>query len=171
MRIKPISLKTWKMRKVVSNTTPLIALSKISKTELLKSIYGEIIIAKGVFEEYESGKDKDFYTDLSGLKWIKIVEIKDKEALEYLIDLDKGEAESIVLANEIEADLLIIDELRGRELARLMGLNITGTIGVLLKAKEENLIQTALPFIFELIEKGIWINENLIQYVKEIAQE
>jgi predicted nucleic acid-binding protein len=50
----------------------------------------------------------------------------------------------------------------------LKGLKITGTVGVLLKAKEKQLIQTALPFVYELKEKGIWINDNLVEYVKEI---
>ena len=156
------------MRKVVSNTTPLISLSKISKIELLKLVYREIIIPKGVFEEYQKGKNKEFYRDISKYDWIKVKEVENEEMFEYLLDLDKGEAEAIVLAKNIKADLLIIDELRGREFARLKGLTITGTVGVLLKAKEKKLIQTALPFIYELKEKGIWINDNLIDYVKEI---
>lgn len=156
------------MRKVVSNTTPLIALSKISKIELLKLIYHEIIIPVGVVEEYERGKSKEFYGDISKFDWIKVKKVEDEKTFEYLLDLDKGEAESIVLAKNIKADLLIIDELRGREFATLKGLTITGTVGVLLKAQEKQLIQTALPFVYELKEKGIWINDNLIQYVREI---
>lgn len=156
------------MRKVVSNTTPLISLSKISKIELLKLIYREIIIPKGVFEEYQKGKNKEFYRDISKFDWIKVTDVENEKTFEFLLDLDKGEAESIVLAKNIKADLLIIDELRGREFARLKGLKITGTVGVLLKAKEKQLIQTALPFVYELKEKGVWINDNLIEYVKEI---
>jgi len=159
------------MRKVVSNTTPLISLSKISKIELLKLIYQEIIIPEGVVEEYERGKNKKFYRDISKFDWIKVKKVENEKTFEFLLDLDKGEAESIVLAKNIKADLLIIDELRGREFARLKGLTITGTVGVLLKAKEKKLIQTALPFVYELKEKGIWINDNLIQYVKEIEKD
>ncbi len=59
------------MRRVVSNTTPLIALSKISMLELLKDMYGEIMIPPGVFDEYENGRDKAFYVDIAGLHWIK----------------------------------------------------------------------------------------------------
>jgi uncharacterized protein len=51
------------MRKIVSNTTPIITLLTISKLELLRQIYGQIIIPKGVYEEIEQGKDKAFYTD------------------------------------------------------------------------------------------------------------
>ena len=102
------------MRKVVSNTTPIITLLSISKLDLLEEIYGRIIIPRGVFEEIECGKNKVFYTDLSHIEWIEIADIRDRKPLKYLNDLDKGEAEVIVLANEIEADLVIIDERLGR---------------------------------------------------------
>jgi predicted nucleic acid-binding protein len=150
-------------------SSSIISLSKISKIELLKLIYREIIIPKGVFEEYQKGKNKEFYRDISKFDWIKVTEVEKKKTFEYLLDLDKGEAESIVLAKNIKADLLIIDELRGREFASLKGLKITGTVGFLLKAKEKQLIQTVLPFVYELKGKGIWINDNLIEYVKEIV--
>lgn len=158
------------MPEVISNTTPLIALSKISKLELLKTLYGEITIAEAVLEEYQRGKSKAFYQNISAFDWIKTAEVKNKKALEFILELDRGEAESIVVAEEMNAELLIIDELRGREFARLRGLKITGTIGVLLKAKQEYLIESVLPFAYELREKGIWINDMLINYVKEIEQ-
>lgn len=129
------------MRKVVSNTTPIITMLTISKLEILQQIYGEITIPLGVYEEIEQGRDKTFYTDLSDIDWIKIQQIKDKTPIKYLRDLDKGEAEVIVLANEIKADLVIIDERLGREFAEYFNLKLTGTMGVLLKAKELKVIQ------------------------------
>jgi len=75
------------MRKVVSNTTPLISLSKISKIEFLKFVYREIIIPKGVFEEYQKGKNKEFYRDISKFDWIKVKEVENEEMFEYLLDL------------------------------------------------------------------------------------
>lgn len=158
------------MPEIVSNTTPLIALSKISKLELLESLYDEINIPPGVFEEYEKGKNKDFYKEILKLDWIKIGEIKNKKELESFTELDRGEAEAIALAEEIKADLLIIDELRGRKFAKSKGLKITGTIGVLLKAKEKRLLHEVLPFAYELREKGIWLGDDLIEYIKEIEE-
>jgi len=156
------------MLKVVSNTTPLIALSKISKLTLLKSLYLEIIIPGEVFAEFERGKGKPFYKNLMDLDWIKVVEVENRRAVNYIMDLDRGEAEAIVLAGEVNADLLILDELRGREFSRVNGLKITGTIGVLLKALENKLIDSVLPFAYELREKNIWISDPLINYIKEI---
>jgi len=159
------------MRKIVSNTTPIITLLTISKLDLLKEIYGQIIVPKGVYDEIEQGKDKQFYTDLTKFEWIKIKLIKDKETLKYLHDLDRGEAEVIVLANELKADLVIIDEQLGRQYAELFNLKITGTIGVLLKAKELGLIKQIKPLINQMIENGIWLNKKLIEKILNIANE
>ncbi len=159
------------MRKIVSNTTPIITLLTISKLELLQQIYGEIIIPKGVYEEIEQGKDKPFYTDLSKFEWIIIKSIKDREPIKYLTDLDKGEAEVIVLANELQADLVIIDERLGREFAEYFNLKVTGTIGVLLKAKELGFIEEIKPLINQMIDRGIWINKKLIDRILYIANE
>ncbi|MFV0606949.1 MAG: hypothetical protein ACK5NK_14035 [Niabella sp.] len=123
------------MPKIVSNTTPIISLLKIGKFEVLKEMYDEIIIPEGVYEEVEVGKNKGFYTDLSALSWIKIEKIQNQKSLSYFLDLDNGEAEAIVLATEKEADLIILDEAMGRFYAKHAGLRVTGTIGILIKAK------------------------------------
>lgn len=159
------------MRKIISNTTPVIALLSISKLNLLKDIYGKVIIPKGVFEEIEEGKNKTYYTDLSVIDWIKIKSIKDKEPLKYIHDLDKGEAEVIVLANEINADLVIIDEKQGREYAKYFNLKLTGTIGILLKAKELGLIGKIKPLLYEITKNGIWLSKKFIDKILKIAKE
>ena len=160
-----------KMRKIISNTTPIITLLTISKLELLKELYGKLIIPQGVFEEIEEGKNKDYYTDLSLIDWIEIKSISDKEPLKYISDLDKGEAEVIILANEIKADLVIIDEKAGREYANHFNLKLTGTIGVLLKAKELGFINKIKPLLKIMKENGIWISQKFINKVLKIAKE
>lgn len=121
------------MPKVVSNTTPLISLLKISKLNILKELYSEIAIPAAVFQEIEMGRNKKYYQDLSKIDWINIIEIKDKQAVKYFLDLDEGEAEAIVLATEIEADLIILDEKLGRFHAKHTDLKVTGTVGCYLK--------------------------------------
>ncbi|MEI8203754.1 MAG: DUF3368 domain-containing protein [Bacteroidota bacterium] len=159
------------MRKAISNTTPIITLLSISRIELLRDIYSKIIIPKGVYDEIEQGKDKAYYTDLSKLNWIEIKDISDREPLKYLHELDKGEAEVIVLANEINADLVIIDERLGREYAEYFNLNITGSMGVLLKAKELGLIKEIKPLIKQMVNNGIWLSPKLIEKITSIAKE
>jgi len=89
---------------------PLISLLKINRLTLLQDLYTEIYIPKEVYTELKKGKVKEYFKDLSEIDWIKIREINDKNSLSYFLDLDKGEAETIILANEINADLVIIDE-------------------------------------------------------------
>ncbi|MGB6094430.1 MAG: DUF3368 domain-containing protein [Moheibacter sp.] len=159
------------MPKVVSNTTPIISLLKIKKLTVLKDLYNDIYIPKEVFNELENGKDKEFYQEISKVKWIKVKEIKDKQSLSYFMDLDKGEAETMILANEIGADLVIIDETLGRLYAKKSNLKITGTLGVLLKAKNSGYIEKIKPLLYELKEKGIWLSDKLIDQVLIAAKE
>ena len=85
--------------------------------------------------------------------------------------LNKGEAETIILANEIDADLVIIDEKLGRFHAKHANLKITGTLGILLKAKKQGMIKSIKPLLKELKEKGIWLNDNLVERVIKLADE
>jgi predicted nucleic acid-binding protein len=87
--------------KVVSNTTPVLSLIKIGKLELLKNLFGNIIVPFAVYEEMEAGKDRAFYVNLCELEWIKIEKIDNPKVRSYLLDLDEGEAETPVLAKEI----------------------------------------------------------------------
>ncbi len=124
------------MPKIVSNTTPLITLLKIDKLHILKDLYGEIFIPQEVFNEIEAGKNKPYYTNLSKIDWINIEKIQNPKSFSYFLDLDQGEAEAIILATEIEADLILLDETLGRFHAKHTGLKVTGTMGVLMKAKQ-----------------------------------
>jgi len=159
------------MPKVVSNTTPIISLLKIDKLQILKDLYGEIIIPQEVFNEIEAGKSKGYYADLSKIEWIKVKKIKDQKSLSYFLDLDKGESETIILATEIDADLTILDETLGRYHAKHAGLKLTGTLGILLKAKKIGYIKEIKPLLYELKERGIWLSNNLIQKVLKLANE
>ncbi len=159
------------MPKVVSNTTPIISLLKIGKLEILKDLYKEIYIPQEVFSEIEAGKHKKYYLNLLELEWIKIEQIQDIKSIAYFLDLDKGEAEAIILATESEADLILLDEALGRYHAKHAGLKVTGTIGILVKAKKQGLISELKPLILELKEKGVWLSESLIERILELANE
>lgn len=159
------------MPKIVSNTTPLISLLKISCLETLYGLYSEIIIPQAVYEEIEEGRNKKCYQNLSDLHWIKIQNIKGKHLRDHFWDLDAGEAETIILASEIDADIVIMDEKLGRTYAKHAGLKVTGTIGVLIKAKKSGLIKKIKPLLIELKEKDVWISDRLITEVCKIVDE
>ena len=159
------------MRKVVSNTTPILSLLKIGKLDVLRELYGKIWISQAVYREIEAGKDKDYYVDVSKLDWIEIAPIQSASARLYLFDLDDGEAETIILAQEQVADVAIIDEKLGRRYAAQINIPITGTIGILLKAKERGLIDAVAPFLQELRNKSSWINDSLFKKALSVAGE
>ena len=159
------------MRKIVSNTTPILNLLKIGKLDFLRELYDKVYIPQAVYREIETGKDRIYYTDLGKLGWIEIVPIKSAPARIYLFDLDDGEAETIILAHELTADLAIIDEKLGRRYAALLNIPVTGTIGILLKAKERGLITALAPLLQELRNKSTWINDSLYEKTITLADE
>jgi predicted nucleic acid-binding protein len=160
------------MLRIVLNTTPIISLLKIGKLDILREIYGKVIVPEAVFFEIEKGKNKPFYQDISQLDWLDIQKIKNSEVLNLLNDLDAGEAEVIVLATEIVADLVIIDETLGRRFAKYSDLKVTGTIGVLIKAKEMGIVKAISPLLDEMQQKGIWINNKLkLKVLKKVNEE
>ncbi len=148
------------MINIVCNTTPILTLLKISKFDLLEKIFSKIIIPYGVYEEIEEGKEKKYYVDLKKTEWIEIIKIHDDRTL--LFDLDKGEAETIILAKEINADLVIMDEKMGRKFAKFYDLNIIGTIGILMEAKKRNIITDLKNILLEMKNKGIYLNSKFI---------
>ena|SRR3989338_5521158 len=145
--------------KVASNTTPIISLSSIQRLELLKLLFKQIYIPKAVYHEIKTKK-------LFGYKeidadWVKVMEIKGRKYLGFLLnDLDMGEAEAIVLAKEIEADILLIDERIGYDIAKSQNIFAIGTLTVLLMAKRKGLIQSVKPLLNEMIQKGRWYSEK-----------
>ncbi|GET28524.1 DUF3368 domain-containing protein [Prolixibacter sp. SD074] len=160
------------MPKTVSNTTPIISLLKLNRLKLLQKIYKQIYIPTAVYNEIEAGKAKGYYRDLSEIDWINIIEIQDKQAVKYFLDLDAGEAEAIVLATELNADLIILDEKLGRFHAKHADLKVTGTIGILIKAKSEGLIEKLKPLLNELTDKEVWISEKLkSEILKKVGEE
>jgi len=160
------------MPKVVSNTTPIISFLKLGRLDLLHKLYSQICIPTAVYKEIEAGKAKRYYQDLSQLDWIKIIEIQEKQAVKFFLDLDAGEAEAIVLATELNADLIILDEKLGRFHAKHAGLKVTGTIGMLVKAKAKGFIKELKPLLEELTDKDVWISEKLkLEILKRVDEE
>ena len=104
--------------------------------DILQKIYGEIIIPRAVFEEVTSKNDDAKLKLSQNLSWIKIFEVKDKSNRKiYQAKLHDGEVEVMMLANEISADLLIIDDNAAKKTAKFLGFTVTGTSGSVDKSK------------------------------------
>jgi uncharacterized protein len=151
---------------VVSNTSPLIALSSIDRIVLLHQLYGDISIPNAVFEEI-THDDLPGCREVNSLAWIKRKDIKNQaEAASLTLELDTGEAEAITLAIELKADLLLIDERKGKLVADRFSMRNIGVLGVLIEAKHNNLIQAVKPLLDDLILKaGFWFDKNTYNLV------
>lgn len=157
------------MRKIVVNSTPLISLYKIKKIDLLQELYTKIYVPYGVYEELSADGKYNFLTEVD---FITIQKIKNKEAKKFFkTSLHKGEVEVMILAEEINADLCIIDDLLARKYAKYLGHTVSGTIGVLLKAKEKGYIIKIKPLLDDLLNNGIYIDEELYNTVLKMANE
>jgi len=138
-------------RRVVVNATPIIALALIGKLDLLQQLYGEAIIPSAVQAEVFAGGPMGIgSSELHTATWLRATALQDPQRADLLTDLDRGEAEVIALAQELDADLVIIDERLARRHAKRLGLTLTGTLGVLLKAKHLGLVSSVAPLIEQL---------------------
>lgn len=159
---------------VVSDTTPLIGLASIHRFDLLRQLFGEILIPRAVHNEAivagrEAGGAKE---EVSAATWIKTVDVQDRLAVEVLLDeLDLGEAETIVLAREMGADWVLMDEKKGRRKLLQMGMNKVGTVGILLKAKQIGLITKFRPEIERLQRQGFSLSQTVIDAALRQANE
>ncbi|MCC6462902.1 MAG: DUF3368 domain-containing protein [Saprospiraceae bacterium] len=138
---------------------------------MLEKLYSTVIVPQAVWQEIEYGRDGLYYTDLKALPFVQVQTVINAEAVEYLTDLDQGEAEVIVLAREIGADLIIMDEETGRSYAQHFGLTLTGTFGLLLRAKQEGYIIEIKPLLESLMAKGVWISRRVFDDVLALAGE
>ena len=159
-------------RLVIVNATPIISLALIDQLELLNSLYGQVLTPPVVQTEVLAGGISGIGVEqLIKATWLRTQPLQDPRRAGLLSDLDRGEAEVIALAQEIKADLVIIDERLGRMHAKRLGLTVTGTLGVLLKAKESQLISQVAPLIEQLRLGGIRLSETVIKEALNLAGE
>ena len=159
-------------RAVVVNSTPIITLAIVDRLSLLQSLYGTVLIPSAVEQEVlAGGPNRAGAPQLAAAPWIKAVSLKDPRRADLLSDLDRGEAEVIALAQERDADLVVIDERLGRRHARRLGLPLTGTLGVLLKAKTRGLIPEIAPLLETIRREGVRLGDALVEEVLVIAAE
>lgn len=151
---------------VIADTTPLISLLKIKRLDLLQKLFGEVFIPDAVYTELTS--DKRFIDEtyaVTHASYIKSVSVSNPGAVRILRmaeGLDQGESEAIVLTDELNADVLLMDEAKGRAVSGRMGITVMGTVGILISAYEDGLItsEEARTCIDGLQKSGRHIGER-----------
>ncbi len=155
---------------VVLNATPLISLSSIGQLSLLQTLFGEVFIPQAVYSEIKA-KKSFAHTEIES-PWIQVKAIQGQDYLGLLLnDLDRGEAEAILLAKEIRADALVIDERMGYQIAQSQGITVIGTLTILLMAKKAGIIQAIKPLLYEMTSKGRWYSNSVHrQFLRDVGE-
>ena len=137
------------------------ALAKIGRLDTLIRLYSELMIPKAVADEIgiKPGKENDQVQALLKKGTLQLGQVSEKILAELPIDLGRGEREAIALAIESGSDLVILDDQQGRLVSRDKGLSVTGTVGVLIEAKERGFVPSLRSEIDRMIEAGMWISE------------
>lgn len=149
---------------IVSDTSPVSNLILIERLDILQKLFTEIIIPSAVDAEIRAlkqfGKDLSEYENA---EWIKVIAPANLHKVQTLqMNLNEGEAQAIALALEIKCNLLLMDERIGTNIARQEGLQTIGLVGVLIKAKEEKIIEEVGEILNGLkVTAGFWLGDKL----------
>ncbi len=161
----------------IADTTPLISLLKIGKLDLLNELFGKVYIPKAVFGELT--RNSLFVSEAQEVKnceYIEVIEVEDKKSVGILrraTGLDAGESEAIILTEEQQGNILLMDEMRGRTVAKQMGIKIMGTIGILMIALEKRKITYSeiVQSIDILRDSGRHIKNELYEELLKAAEK
>ncbi len=152
---------------VVSDSSVLTGLLAIDKLSLIPILYAKVLISPSVYAELSSLRQFGYSVESLNEPWISVKDIVDvKRVAKLKEELDDGEAESIVLAQEQKASYLLIDEKKGRRIAKREGLKVIGLLGILIQAKQTGLIPLLKPEIEALTSKlEFRLHDKLIKAV------
>ena len=162
---------------VVSNSSTLIHLAALERLSLLRAFYGQVFIPPAVWKEVvEEGRGRVGAREVEEAAqagWLKIIPPGNEGLLRLLKrDLDDGEAEAIALAVECQAEVILLDETDAREVTSVYGLQKTGVVGLLIRAKREGHLSSLRQELERLRnDAGFWISENLYRRALEVVGE
>ena len=158
---------------IISNATPLIAFARIAQLHLLNEIVRELVIPPAVYRELEEfPSNQPGVINLEQESWIQTKALESERQVGLLLpSLDRGEAEVIALALEHQPQLVLIDELTGRNVARSLNINVSGSVGILIEAKQQNKIAAVRPLLEQMLQQGIYFSSAFVRAVLEQVGE
>ena len=160
------------MRKIVVNSTPLIALAKVNMLELLKEMYGQVIIPEAVYREVMEKNDVAAQRVEAALEWMDVRKVDPiLERRMYRAKLHDGEVEVMLLAQSIGADAVIIDDGAARKTAEYLELPLTGTLGIMIKAKQRGLLDAVMPVVQQMEQTGIYFSKEIKDKIRKLSDE
>jgi len=153
---------------LIADSSALIALAVIDKLDLLDTLFGKVYVPRAVYDEV-SEQSKSESKKLATYCKDKVLDITSDVNLNITLGL--GESEAIILYKEKHADYLLCDDKKAKKFARNFGVNVIGSLGILLKAKEKKLIAELTPFIENLKLSQIFIDDKTCGLVLKMAGE
>ncbi|MGK7902849.1 MAG: DUF3368 domain-containing protein [Hormoscilla sp.] len=156
--------------KVVIDTSPLIVLFKSQLDDLLPQLFTEIIVPGAVWDEI-AGKNDIVSRQLPTVFWPQRVDLENVSPVITAWGLDPGESEVLSFAWENNGYQAIIDDAAARRVAKTLGIPIIGTAGTILLAKQNQLISSISAPIQTLRNAGLWLADDLVEFLKEQAGE
>jgi predicted nucleic acid-binding protein len=157
---------------VISNTSPIFYLHRLGQLELLHRLYGRILVPEAVVEELKTGGDQgEDVPDIADYDWIEVSSVHVPEVVSLIMDLGPGEAQVLAMALENPCSLAIIDDRLARELAKARDIRITGTVGILLKAKQAGYIKSVKSLLKTLTQLDFRLSEAVVDTILRLAKE
>lgn len=147
---------------IIADTSCFIVLSNIHELDLLRQVYGSVLTTPEIVDEFGAPLPD----------WVKITTIRNTHVLQILeLQIDKRESSAITLALEIQNSLLILDDIKARKIAQQLHINMTGTIGVIIKAKLNGNIASVTPIFSKMKSAGFYLSPELEAAAKTMAKE
>jgi predicted nucleic acid-binding protein len=152
---------------VVSDASPLITLAKIGRLELLSQLYKTIVITAEVYDEVVNrGAGLAGSTEIPASKWINVKLIQnatDLSVAQQKFALGIGELSTIILGKEVDAELLLIDEVKARRVAQEQGLVVIGSVGILEAGFSSNLVSDLREAYRQLLASGAYVDPKILE--------
>jgi uncharacterized protein len=160
------------MPNVIINTSPMQYLYQTNLLSLLPKLYDRIIVPQSVVDELEVGLSLGVaLPNINSLNWVSIQQARSQQILPLVTELGAGEREVLALGVEITDSLLVLDDALGRSYANLLGLQLTGTLGIILKGKQQGYLPEIAPILDQLNALQFRLSSSTRDAVLKLAGE
>ena len=160
------------MPEAISNTSPLLYLHRIGALQWLPRLFQDIWAPTAVVAELQEGRSRGYdVPDLTVLRWVQIVEPRSIPAEWLALDLGRGELAAMAMARENPDRIVLLDDGLARRTAQTAGLQVWGTLKIMLEAKAHGITPTIKPWIERLADAGLWISDDLRSRILALAEE
>lgn len=157
---------------VISNTSPLFYLHRLRQLDLLQKLYSRLLVPEAVVDELQAGRDQgEDIPEVTNYDWIEVRAVRMPAVVTLITDLGAGEAQVLALALELPGSLVLLDDRVARAVANMRNIRMTGTAGVLLKAKQEGHIPAVAPLLERLLQLDFRLSNAVQGSILKLAQE